>query len=168
MLNLIPIQYRALAALLLALSLLSGGFYAGHRWASTKAEAARAKLVDTQVKQLHAETRRADAASAALSVAEARVITKTVEVIKYVPSVTTGTVHCLSGAAVSLLQPGSGGGPQPAAVQLVAESPANLAASDRDVAYWIADANRLYEVCAERINGAVDYYAEDGKPDLER
>lgn len=163
MLSLIPIQYRAWAALLLAFSLLSGGFYSGHHWAMTKADAARAKLADAHIKQIKAEIKRSDVLAGKLSAAEGRIVIKTVEVIKHVPQVTTGTTPCLSGAAVRLLNYGTDWGPYQPAGEPAAESPAHAAASDRDasdrdVAYWIATANQQYETCAGRLNALVDWH----------
>ena len=162
MLNLIPIQYRALAVLLLALSLLSGGFYSGHRWATTKYDAARAIAADMAVQRIRAEMQRADVLATRLAAAEGRIITKTVEVIKYVPSVTTGRL-CLDADAVGLLQPGAHWGPYPSTGEPAGQGAAHAAASDRDVAYWAAEANRLYETCAERMNALADWHAADPK-----
>ena len=154
--------YTALAAAGVALALSAGSFYGGHHWATTKAEAARAALVDAHIAQLQAETHRADVAAAALATAEGRIITKTVEVIKYVPSVTTGRL-CLDADAVGLLQPGAHWGPYPSTGEPAGQGAAHAAASDRDVAYWAAEANRLYETCAERMNALADWHAADPK-----
>lgn len=153
------IPYRTWIMLAAVAALFGSGVYSGHRWATTKAAAARTRAADAHLVQLHAEIRRADAAAAALATAEGRIVTKTVEVIKHVPQVTTGTTPCLSGAAVSLLNYGTDWGPYQPAGEPAAESPTHAAASDRDVAYFIADANRLYETCAGRLNALVDWHA---------
>jgi hypothetical protein len=87
-------------------------------------------------------------------VAEGTIITKTVEVIKYVPKVTTGRL-CLGSDAVSLLQPGATARINPATRKPVTED-ANASASDTDIAYWVAAANKDYETCAERLNTLID------------
>ena len=157
--------YMILAAAGAALALSASSFYGGHHWATTKAEAERAQQADQYIKQLHVAVKRGDEAAAKLATAEGRIVVKTVEVIKHVPQVTTGTVQCLSGDAVSLLNPGADwGSVYPATGQPDDQSPAApaapdrdvAAASDRDVAYWIADANRQYEIAAARLNALID------------
>lgn len=147
--------------ILIALVALLGtgglGFYSGHNWASTRYEAQRAKDQDAYQKQMDKQRKFADELSSALAVAEGRVITRTVEVIKHVPSVTTGTTPCLGPAAIGLLQPGSHQGIRPPASDSAAEDAGAFAASDRDVAYWIAQANQSYEACAVRLNTLVDF-----------
>lgn len=152
--------YRIWIMLACFAALFGSGVYSGHRWATTKADAARARAADAHLVQLHAEIRRADVAAAALAIAEGRIITKTVEVIKYVPSVTTGRL-CLDADAVGLLQPGATWGPYQPAGEPAGPRAAHAAASDRDVAYWAAEANRLYETCAERMNALADWHATD-------
>lgn len=162
--RLIPAPYRALAVLVAVLALVAGGFYAGHDWATTKAEAAKVKAAEAHIKRINQAIEHGNELTRKLAAAEARVITRTVEVVKHVPSVTSGT-PCLSGAAVGLLQPGADWGPYQPAGQPAAESPAHAAASDRDVAYWIADANQRYETCAARLNALVDWFDHDaGSP----
>jgi hypothetical protein len=160
MFSLVPLPYRVLAVVLLSLALVGGGFAAGHRAATNAAEADRADALALHIKALDAERLRADAATARIAAAEGRIVIKTVEVIRNVPSVTTGR-KCLDPAAVRLLQPATDTASKPPAGKPVAESPADLAASDTDVAYWIAEANRHYETCAGRLNGLVDWHAED-------
>ncbi|MCK9386128.1 MAG: hypothetical protein M0Q15_16075 [Nevskia sp.] len=155
--------YRFWIMLACVAALFGGGVYSGHRIATTQADAARTRSADAYLKRLAAETRRADSLAAQLVAAEGRIVTKTVKVIRYVPSVTAGT-PCLSGAAVGLLQPGSDWGLVETPGQPAGESPAHLAASDRDVAYWIADANRLYETCAERMNALVAWHGATVDP----
>lgn len=165
MIPLLPNPYVLLAAAGAALVLSASSFYGGHHWATTKAEAVRAKQADQYIVQLLAANKRGDEVAAKLAVAEAHVITKTVEVIKHVPQVTTGTTPCLSGAAVSLLNPDADWeAVYPATGQPDGESPATpaapggdvAAASDRDVAFWIATANQQYEVAAARLNALIE------------
>lgn len=144
-----------LAALVAALLTLSGGFAAGNHWAVTKHEAALAQQQREHMAEMDRQRAHADELSNALSIAEGRVITKTVEVIKYVPKVTTGA-PCLNAATVSLLQPGSDPSLRPPSVTLTTEG-ASPASSDTDVAYWIAEANRHYETCALRLNTLIDF-----------
>jgi len=153
--------YRMWILLAAVAALFGSGVYSGHHWATTKADAARARAADAYLVQLQAETRRADAAAAALAIAEGRIVTKTVEVIKYVPSVTTGRL-CLDADAVGLLQPGAHWGPYPSTGEPAGQGAAHAAASDRDVAYWAAEANRQYETAAARLNALIDFNQAQG------
>jgi prophage endopeptidase len=155
--SLIPLPYRIIGGLVLLAALFGGGVALGHHWATVAAEAQRVKERDAYIAQIGIQLKRADMLSAQLSQAEARVITKTVEVIKYVPKVTTGRL-CLDSGAVSVLQPTSHPDVPEAPGKPPAESPPVAAASDRDVAYWIAGANQQYETCAQRLNALIDFY----------
>lgn len=147
---------QIILAAVLSIGLAFGsGMYAGYDWATTKAEAQRAIDMDMANAALEKQRALANDLSFALSIAEGRIITKTVEVIKYVPKVTTGA-PCLNAATVSLLQPGSNtAGNQPTG----ASTPegAAPASSDTDVAFWIASANQLYETCAVRLNSLIEF-----------
>lgn len=145
----------ALAAVLFVLASVAGGFWTGYDWANTRH---KAELADQLLASNKAEARlraRADELSHALSIAEGRIITKTVEVIKHVPKVTTGQ-PCLNTATVSLLQPGTDPGLRPPTGALTPEGSAP-ASSDTDIAGWIATANQYYETCAVRLNALVDF-----------
>lgn len=160
MFGLIPLPYRVIGGLALLAALFGSGVGVGHHWASTAAEAQRVKERDAYIAQIGIQLRRADVLSAQLSQAEARVITRTVEVIKHVPIVTTGRL-CLGADAVSLLQLQPPADPDETPRPPDAESPPALAASDRDVAFWIADANAQYDTCALRLNALVDYLGSE-------
>ena len=156
MLSLIPLPYRILIATLFGLSLLGGGFVAGHRVAANPAEADRSKEAKAALAALNAQIARGNTLSDQLSQAEGRVIVKTVEVIKNVPIVTTGRL-CLGADAVRLLHPDAATKPGETPSTPAPESPPTLAASDRDVAYWVAEANQQYGTCALRLNALIDY-----------
>lgn len=160
MFNLIPLPYRIVGGLVLLAALFSSGVGVGHHWASTTAEVERTKEARAALVKLNKQIARGNSLSDQLSKAEATVITKTVEVIKHVPIVTTGRL-CLGADAVSLLQPAADTASQPPASPPAAESPPALAASDRDVAFWIADANAQYDTCALRLNALVDYLGSE-------
>lgn len=149
--------YRMWLMLAAVVALFGGGVWSGHHWATTKADAARAVAADLAVQRIRAEMQRADALAARLAAAESKIVIKTVEVIRHVPTVTTGRL-CLDAAAVSLLQPGAAWGPYQSAGQPAGQGSAHAAASDRDVAYWAAEANRQYETCAARINALIDWH----------
>lgn len=136
----------------------SGSFYAGHEWAVTKADARRAREHDAYMAEINKQLGRNRELSAAIAQAEQTLNLKTTEVIKHVPKVTTGK-PCLGAGAVSLLQPGSAPHLKTPARDAVAEGPA-ASASDADVAYWIADANRGYETCAGRLNTLIDWHVD--------
>lgn len=144
-----------LAAALVFLAAALGGFWAGHDWADTKHEAQRVRDIEAYNSAIHAQIVHANKLADKLAKAESTIHTKTVEVIKYVPQVTTGK-PCLDAAAVSLLQPGANPGIRPPAGKPPTED-ATPVASDTDIAYWIADANGLYETCALRLNALIDW-----------
>jgi hypothetical protein len=152
------LPYQILAAILTALAMFGSGFYAGHDWSQTKAQAELAKQREAQLIEVKAHIKRADEASAKLAQAEGRITIKTIEVIKRVPYVTRN-VPCLSPAAVGLLQPGAND-PEEAAGEPAAEG-AEASATDTDIAYWIAGANQQYNTCAERLNALVDWHATE-------
>ena len=100
---------------------------------------------------------RANELAGQLASRETEIVYRTKEVIKHVPQVTTGK-PCLNPAAVRMLnaRPDSPAVPQ-APGKPVAEDAAALAASDSDVAYYIADASGQYETCAARLNALIDF-----------
>lgn len=152
------LPYQLLAAVMTALAIFGSGFYAGHDWSQTKAQAELAKQREAQLVEIQSHIKRADEASAKLAQAEGKITIKTIEVIKRVPYVTRN-VPCLGPAAVSLLQPGAND-PEEAAGKPATES-AEASATDTDLAYWIADSSRLYDTCAERLNALVDWHATE-------
>ncbi|OYW62738.1 MAG: hypothetical protein B7Z31_00260 [Rhodobacterales bacterium 12-65-15] len=156
MFSLVPLPYRILAAVLLGLALFGSGVGIGRHWAANAAEAERAKEAKAALAALNAQIARGNTLSARLAQAEGQVVIKTVEVIKNVPIVTTGRL-CLGADAVRLLHPATDTASKPPASPPAAESPPALAASDRDVAYWVASANAQYDTCALRLNALVDY-----------
>lgn len=154
--------YRLWIMLAGVAALFGSGVYSGHHWATTQYDAASARASAAALTQLHVELARADALAAQLAKAESKIIIKTVEVIRHVPTVTTGRL-CLGADAVGLLQPGATWGPYQPAGQPAA-SGAAASASDTDVAYWIAEANQHYDTCAERMNALVAWFAGQPKP----
>ncbi len=154
MIDIIPPQYRILAALVGLALLFSLGFGSGHHWATVTADAKAYAAQKEYQRQVDALMVRANDLSARLAAAEGKIVTHTVEVIKYVPKYTTGK-PCLSAGAVGVLQPGAGA-PGDAPGKPPAED-ATPVASDTDVAYWIAGANQQYETCAARLNALIDF-----------
>lgn len=134
------------------------GYTSGKKQATDACSAA--KLVELQEYQAEYKkaTDRANVLSQKLATRETEIVYRTKEVIKYVPKVTTGR-PCLSSAAVRMLnhRPDKPAVPETPS-QPIAESPAQPAATDTDVAYWIADANGQYEICAARLNGLIDFF----------
>jgi len=155
---LVPFPYRILIAVLLGLTLVGGGFMAGHTVATNAAEVDRAREAKAALVKLNEQITLGNTLSNRLAQAQGAVVVKTVEVIKHVPQVTTGRL-CLDTGALGLLQPGGAPGTDEAPSTPATESPPALAASDRDVAYWIAEANQQYDACSLRLNALVDYLA---------
>ena len=155
--------------LLVKLGLLAafvGGVYAmGYTNGKKRATDACAaeKLVELQKYQAAYQkaTDRANVLSQKLATRETEIVYRTKEVIKYVPQVTSNR-PCLSSAAVRMLnhRPDKPAVPETPS-KPVAESPAEPAATDTDVAYWIADANGQYEICAARVNALIDFFAKE-------
>lgn len=158
MFALVPLPYRILIAVLLGLTLVGGGFMAGHTVATNAAEVDRAREAKAALVKLNEQITLGNTLSNRLAQAQGAVVVKTVEVIKHVPQVTTGRL-CLDTGALGLLQPGGAPGTDEAPSTPAPESPPALAASDRDVAYWIAEANQQYDTCSLRLNALVDYLA---------
>jgi hypothetical protein len=130
------------------------GYLQGEARVQAKADAAQVVADKAHAANVTKYVALNNALSGRLAVAEGTIITKTVEVIKYVPKVTTGRL-CLGPDAVSLLQPGTTARINPATRKPATEG-ANASASDTDIAYWVADANKEYETCAERLNTLID------------
>lgn len=148
------------AALVAALAAFFTGVYAGYDYCHTKAEAQRMQDLADYNTSLQEQITLGNTLADKLAKAEGRITVKTMEVIKYVPQVTTGN-PCLNTATVGLLQPGANPGIRPPSSELTPEGAAP-ASSDTDIAYWIAEANQHYETCAVRLNTLIDY--ENSRP----
>jgi hypothetical protein len=155
MLSLIPLPYRILIAAAAAAIAFSFGYLQGEAHAQAKADAAQVVADKAHAANVAKYVALNNALSGRLAVAEGTIVTKTVEVVKYVPKYTTGRL-CLSSDAVRLLQPGGTARVGSATSKPNAED-ANQSASDTDIAYWVAAANEDYETCAVRLNTLIDY-----------
>ena len=138
------------------------GFVGGWYVTSDHYEAKQAEAVSDALKEYKSEVERGNQASGHLAQAETKINAQTVEVIKYVPKVTVGR-KCLDAGAVRLLNNGSLPKLSEAAGKPAAESASAPAASDTDVAGWIAIASGQYDICAARLNELIDY--EKGQPE---
>lgn len=151
-----------LLILLIAVGALAGGgYYEGSKHATDSYKAEQLETERAAEKKYRAEVARGNQLSARLAESESTIHIKTVEVIKHVPQVTTGR-RCLDPDAVSLLNGSGIPRLSAAAGQPAAADAAAPAASDTDVANWIASANGQYDLCAARLNGLVDF--EEAKP----
>ena len=146
--------YRIWIMLAIVVALFGSGFYGGHHWATTVAAAERTDAAAAALKQFSAERLRADTLATQLAGSEAKINDLNHEVIKHVKSVTTGRL-CMGADAIRLLQPGATG--RRASTGEPAAQGAAAAASDTDLAYWIADANQRYETAAARLNALIDF-----------
>jgi hypothetical protein len=155
MLSLIPLPYRILIAAAAAAIIFGFGYLQGEAHAQAKTDAAQVAADKAHAANVTKYVALNNALSSRLAVAEGTIVTKTVEVIKYVPKYTTGRL-CLGSDAVRLLQPGDTTRISPTPSKPNAED-ANASASDTDIAYWVADANKDYETCAVRLNTLIDY-----------
>jgi hypothetical protein len=164
MLTMIPLPYRMLGALLLALSLFASGVWYGTSSTNDRRDAKNMIAERAAAKKHQEEVARGNALSAQLATAESTIQIKTIERIKYVPKVTTGQ-PCLGPAAVDLINgvrdmpngTTTGGG----AGESTPESSRTLAASDADIATWAVEAGQYYDTCATRLNTLIDF--ENGR-----
>lgn len=155
MFSFIPLPYRVVALFVAVMAFASGMFYLGHRQASLVYAAQRSKEQAEYQKAYEKQVSLSNELSGKLAKAEGAIVTKTVEVIKYVDKVTDGH-KCLDASAVGLLQPGSNQTEGAPASKPSAEG-SSPSASDRDVYLWIAGANQQYETCAVRLNSLIDF-----------
>jgi hypothetical protein len=133
----------------------SFGYLQGEAHVQAKADAAQVVADKAHAANVAKYVALNNALSGRLAVAEGTIITKTVEVIKYVPKYTTGRL-CLGSDAVRLLQPGDTARIGTTPSKPTAED-AGASASDTDIAYWVADVNKDYETCAARLNTLIDF-----------
>lgn len=154
MLNLIPLPYRILIFAALITTGYGFGYVAGGAHAQAVADAAQLKQSRADAAATQKQIAKNNELSGRLAAAERAITIRNVEVIKYVNATTTGRL-CLGSDAVRLLQPGATARINPATRKPATEN-ADPFASDTDVAYWIAAANKDYETCAERLNTLID------------
>lgn len=151
-----PLPYRILAVVFLAMALAAGSFGYGLKVGRDRAAAQQLAAERLAADQYRAEITRGNTLSAKLAVAESNIQIKTVERIKYVPQVTTGR-ECLSAGAVGLLN-GSGKPTLRETTRQPAPTDAGeLAATDTDVEDWAINASGRYETCATRLNELIDW-----------
>ena len=157
------IAYAIIAAVLFA-----SGLATGNKWANGRHAKAAAKAQEEYQKAYKKEVDRGNALAQQVEEAKARVGIRTVEIIKRLPAVTDGR-RCLGSGAISLLN--STGSPglrlpagEPDGQSAAAPSAAGgnhpaeeNAASDIDVANWIATANGQYDNCAGQLNALIDF-----------
>jgi hypothetical protein len=156
MFDLIPAPYRIAAATIASIALFMSGLTIGIKWKSGRnAEALLQAQQEYQVKYKK-EVEHGNALAAQVEEAKRNIQIKTVEIIKRIPAVTNGR-PCLGSDAVSLLNGTSKPTLRETARQPAGESAGAPAASDRDVADWIAVANERYDQCAAQLNGLIDF-----------
>lgn len=158
MMDMIPIQYRILGILVIALVLVAAGFGYGVR--TTKDHAAAQQLVaHVKADEIYqAAVKRGNDLSAKLAAAESSIQTKVIERIKYVPQVTTGR-DCLSSGAVGLLNGTDYPKLSSASGQPAATGAGQPAATDADVEAWAISSIGQYDICAARLNALIDFEA---------
>lgn len=148
MFSLIPWWWRWAALAVFAAGLWGHGYTSG-----LTHEANRRDALDAA--QFRAAVSLGNRLSGRLAAQNARTNEKTVEVLRHVPKVTIGR-KCLDVAAVRLLNDAAP--PHlPAAAGKSVDSPAAVAATDGDVAGWIAAARGQYQSVADQLNALIDY-----------
>ncbi|UZR27444.1 hypothetical protein [Methylococcus mesophilus] len=160
----------------IAAFLLGGlaGAAGGYRYADAQGTAALAEL-ERQIalrnfqaeaalrNELEAAHERGNRLAGDLARTKSRVTVRTVEVIRHVPDVTSGQ-RCLGPDAVRLLNgalvaAGDGAG-LPETAGGIVDPPRSAAASDRDVAGWIATAAGRYRACTAQLNALIDWHSQ--------
>lgn len=155
MINPIPLPYRILAATIAAAALFLSGLGIGIKWESGRnAEALVKAQQEFQIKY-RKEVEHGNALAAQVEEAKRNIQIRTVKIVKRIPVVTDGR-PCLGPDAVRLLNGTDKPTLRETARQPAGESSRAFAASDRDVANWIASANEQYDHCAAQLNGLID------------
>jgi hypothetical protein len=149
-------------AILLAISLIAGsaGSVAGYKYHKSITDAAELASIKEAEKKYKTLELALDASSTKILEAEATIQLLTKEKIRYVPQVTSNK-PCLSASAVQLLNSSATSlqaslDPSLPKAESSSASPTSESLSDTDVAYWITEAQSLYDTCAERQHAAVD------------
>lgn len=156
MIDLIPLPYRILAATIAAIALFLSGLGVGIKWeAGRNAEALLQAQRDFEIKYRQ-EVDHGNALAAQVEGAKRNIQIRTVEVVKRIPDVTTGR-PCLGPDAISLLNGTGKPTLRETARQPAGESAGTPAASDRDVAGWIATADDQYDQCASQLNALIEF-----------
>lgn len=117
-----------------------------------------AETIATLQNEIQLANKESDRLSAALQQASKHKEIRYVSQVKQIPSKTTGQL-CLTPDAVSLLNSNTPDtNPSlPASVSSPASAPATFAASDRDVALWIAEAQSVCGKNADTLNALIDW-----------
>lgn len=159
MLNLIPLPYRIIGAVLAVLALFSTGFATGAKVVADRTAARQLEAERLAAAKYQQEVERGNTLSAQLATAENQIQTITLWKARNVQNVTTGK-SCLGPAAVGLLNgttpklSEATGKPSP-------EDAGTTAATDSDTLAWAIEARSWYATCAARVNSLVDY--ENGR-----
>lgn len=151
----IPPPYRIAISMMAAIALFLSGLGIGIKWESGRnAEALLQAQQGFEIKY-RKEVDHGNTLAAQVEEAKRNIQIRTVEVVKRIPDVTAGR-PCLGPDAISLLNGTGKPTLRETARQPAGESAGTLAASDRDVAGWIATANDQYDQCAAQLNGLID------------
>lgn len=148
MLGLIPWWWRWAALVMLVLAVWGHGYTTGLTRESDRRDAQDLARLKTAVNL-------GNRLSGQLAGKQAATNAKTLEVMRNVPKVTTGR-PCLGASAVSLLNDAPDSHlPTPAGKP--ADPPKAVAATDRDVAGWVAGAKGQYKLVADQLDALIDY-----------
>ena len=151
-----------LGALALGLA-CAGSFFWGHHTAyeaalvrQQAAVIAAQKAKDAVIAQAQA---RGDALQTQLDAAQTSNAKLLKEKQDVIPNLTTGRTRCFSAQLVGVLNSGAAGsGVSQAAGKPAAQNASGVAASDRDVAEYIATAQSQYAECSARLSALIDWF----------
>lgn len=153
MFNLIPLPYRWLIGAVLFAVWSGFMVYGGWHECSIREQAKQRSQALAYAEAVKQEQARGDKASLDLATAQTTIDQLNIERMRHVNQVTTGR-ECLSSAATSLLNSN-------ASVQVPAGKPdaesTPAPATDTDVEAWAIESQGLYDTCAARLNGLIDY-----------
>ena len=165
--------YAIIGALLLAISLAGGGYYAGWDQRGDHEAAIALTVERAAARKLAAETKRADGLAGELAIEVRNIKTVTVEVIKEVPKVTTvyierpgdepiaippaiitfGAVRLYNRSLRPDLRPGAGELAYPAGATDITRSPIDIP----DILSVHAENGTKYAECRAQLNKLIDY-----------
>ena len=153
-----------LGALALGLA-CAGSFFWGHHTAYEAALVRQQAAVIAAQKAADKAIADAQARGDALQTQLQSALGKNAQLLKekqdVIPTLTTGRTQCFSAQLVSVLNTGAAGSGVPQATGKPApENAPAVAASDRDVATYVAAAQSQYAECAGRLNTLIDWFAK--------
>lgn len=152
----IPNPTMIAASLVAAIALFMSGLGVGIKWESGRNAEAQVKAQNEYQTKYQEAIDHGNALAEKLAIEQGIIHTRTVTVIKNIPGVTDDK-PCLSPDALRLLNGSDATGMPETGGESISKTYRNLAATDRDIANWIADAQDQYGQCAKQLNALIDF-----------